>query len=175
MIHMKKWNLKGGMLVMSMLLLLTGCSGEKEDVGDFAKAIIGEVAADVAATTEVPKMTGQIYLYGEAHGHELILEKEYELWEDFYHNHGMRHLFIEWPYFSAALLNVWMQEDSDDILDMIFRNSGGTLGSTSYNKDFYKKIKENCPETVFHGTEPFFILILFHGVEKFCFGKALVV
>ena len=33
MIHMKKWNLKGGMLVMSMLLLLTGCSGEKEDVG----------------------------------------------------------------------------------------------------------------------------------------------
>ncbi len=141
------------MLVMSMLLLLTGCSGEKEDVGGVAKAVIGDMAADVAANAEIPKMTGQIYLYGEAHGHELILEKEYELWEDYYNNHGMRHLFIERSYFSAELLNVWMQEDSDEILDEIFYDISGALGGTSYDKDFYKRIKENCPETVFHGTD----------------------
>lgn len=35
-----------------------------------------------------------IYLYGETHGDKKIIEKELELWHDFYHNHGMRHLFI---------------------------------------------------------------------------------
>lgn len=128
---MKKWILKGCMLVFSMLLLLTGCSKEEE----------------------TPEMTGQIYLYGESHGNEVLLAKEFELWESYYNQQGMRHLFVELPYYTAELMNVWMQEEDDEILEAIFFASSGTLGSTSYDMDFYIKIKENCPKTVFHGTD----------------------
>ena len=128
---MKRWNFRGGMLILGMLLLLTGCSSK----------------------SKMPEMTGQIYLYGEAHGNEQILEREYELWEDYYTNHGMRHLFIEWSYFSAELLNVWMQEEDDEIIEIIFDNASEALGYGSSTMDFYKKIKANCPETIFHGTD----------------------
>ncbi len=97
--------------------------------------------------------TGQIYLYGEAHGVAAILEKEFELWRDYYENQGMRHLFVEYAYYTAEYLNLWMQADDDEILDMIFRDAGGTAGDTPDAKAFYQKIKAECPETVFHGTD----------------------
>ena len=40
------------------------------------------------------KSTGRIYLYGELHGNEKILEKELELWKKYYHEENMRHLFV---------------------------------------------------------------------------------
>ena len=96
---------------------------------------------------------GQIYLYGEQHGVEQILNKEFELWQDYYQNKNMRHLFIESPYYTAEFLNIWMQSDNDDIFNEVYED---WTGSASYNpnvKDFYKKIKSECPETIFHGTD----------------------
>ena len=96
---------------------------------------------------------GQIYLYGEQHGREAILEKEFELWYDYYHNDGMRHLFIEYAYYTAEFMNIWMQSDSDDILNTIYDEWTGTAGQVPVVKEFYRKIKTACPETVFHGTD----------------------
>lgn len=100
-----------------------------------------------------PTSTGQIYLYGEAHGVENILDQEFELWNEYYQNQGMRHLFIEFPYYTAEFLNLWMQSDSNEILDEIFSDLKGTAANTTANKEFYEKIKSQCPETIFHGTD----------------------
>lgn len=107
-------------------------------------------------TKDVPVVTqasGSIYLYGEAHGQAKIIDKEYELWSEFYHNEGMRHLFVELPYFTAEYLNLWMQSDNDEILEKIYDDWKGTSSHNPYTKEFYKKIKGECPETIFHGTD----------------------
>ncbi|WP_242860603.1 hypothetical protein [Clostridium sp. KNHs205] len=65
----------------------------------------------------------------------------------------MRHLFIELPYYTAEFLNVWMQSDSDDILDAIYDEWNGTMIHTPDIIEFYKNIKSRCPETIFHGTD----------------------
>ena len=36
----------------------------------------------------------QIYLYGELHAIEEEILEQYDIWKDFYDNHGMRNLFI---------------------------------------------------------------------------------
>ncbi|MBU3810326.1 MAG: hypothetical protein H9893_01535 [Candidatus Niameybacter stercoravium] len=95
----------------------------------------------------------QIYLYGEAHGVEKILDREFELWYDYYHNQGMRHLFVELPYYTAEFLNIWVQSDNDDILDAVYNDWAGTATQTPDVKAFYEKIKSQCPETIFHGTD----------------------
>lgn len=97
--------------------------------------------------------TGEIYLYGENHGVERILIKEVELWGEYYVNRNMRHLFVELPYYTAEFLNLWMQSESDDILDQVYRDWEGTAGYNPYIRQFYKAIKEKYPETVFHGTD----------------------
>ena len=70
-------------------------------------------------TYTIEEGQGNLYLYGERHSEEKILEKELELWQVYYTNYGMRHLFIETSYFEAQLLNLWMQAEDDDILDTV--------------------------------------------------------
>lgn len=82
-----------------------------------------------------------------------ILNKELELWHEYYHNEGMRHLFVELPYYTAEFTNIWMQADSDEILDALFNDSAGTAANTPAGKEFYQKIKREYPETIFHGTD----------------------
>lgn len=109
----------------------------------------------------LPEGTGQIYLYGEIHYSEAIQARELELWSECYHQRGMRHLFIEWPYFDAQWLNLWMQADSDELLDEYIQdivelrqsaNSPYPPGAYEMVREFYKRIKKDCPDTVFHGT-----------------------
>ena len=96
---------------------------------------------------------GNIYLYGEQHAVEKIMKHEVELWSEYYHNENMRHLFIEMPYFAAEFLNIWMQSDNDDILDALYDDLQGTAAYTPATKEFFKAIKKQCPETIFHGTD----------------------
>ena len=84
--------------------------------------------------------SGQIYLYGEGHAVPSILDKEFELWNQYYNENGMRYLFVEFPFYCSEFLNLWMQEDNDDILDEMWEEIAGTLGATGANKEFYKKI-----------------------------------
>lgn len=103
--------------------------------------------------TERNSYDGRIFLYGEIHNSERIKTKELELWHDYYHNEGMRHLFIEFPNYMAAFLNVWMKSDSDDMLNAVYDGWGDTLAGVSSEKDLFRRIKAECPETVFHGTD----------------------
>lgn len=96
---------------------------------------------------------GQIYLYGEYHGQELILQKEAELWYEYYHDEGLRHLFVELPYYTAEFMNRWMESESDEILDALYEDWKGSSLQDPYIKAFYQRIKRQCPETVFHGTD----------------------
>lgn len=96
---------------------------------------------------------GEIYLYGEIHSIPDILDIEFETWNKYYHEQGMRHLFTEFPYYFAEFLNIWMQSENDEILDELWMEIKGTAGGTDIVKDFYKRIKETCPDTIFHGTD----------------------
>lgn len=51
---------------------------------------------------------GEIYLYGEEHSKQSILDKELSIWGEYYEK-GMRDLFVEFPYTDAQFLNLWMQ------------------------------------------------------------------
>jgi len=141
-----------------LLYILTACSPDAPANDASPSPVSPEKATEVPAsqeeTTEVPKNASeQIYLYGEIHVVANIVNKEYELWYDYYHNQGMRHLFIELPYYTSEFLNMWMDSDNDDIFDAIYHDWAGSLAQDSVNIDFYKKIKSECPETIFHGTD----------------------
>lgn len=125
-------------VMMSMILLLSSCANSSTLKGISAPP---------------SQSSGQIYLYGETHGVDKILDKEFELWYEYYHNQSMRHLFVELPYYTAEFLNIWMQSESNDILDAIYSDWAGTASYNLTVKAFYEKIKSQCPETVFHGTD----------------------
>ena len=72
---------------------------------------------------------GEIYLYGEEHSKQSILDKELSIWGEYYEK-GMRDLFVEFPYTDAQFLNLWMQADDDELLDLQFKDWGGTEGGT---------------------------------------------
>lgn len=104
-----------------------------------------------AVSSEQP--FGKIFLYGEIHAVDYIIDMEFDLWSAYYHNDGMRHLFVELPYYSAQFMNIWMKSDNDDILDSLFRDWTGTAADSPDCYNFYKRIKTECPETIFHGTD----------------------
>lgn len=116
-----------------------------------ALILLGYFAVQFAAKSR--QSSGEIFLYGELHSDKDILEKEFELWSSYYHDNGMRDLFIELPYYTAEYMNLWMKSDNDDILNQLYEDSTGTAGNSQQSIDFYKKIKAECPETVFHGTD----------------------
>lgn len=144
--------------VWILLVFLSGCSEGMEEgststpsVENISTSITSSQSIDTSVTSSQP--VGQIYLLGEMHGVKKILDREVELWSEYYNNEGMRHLFVEFPYYTAELLNQWMQSDNDTILDEIYND---WKGSAAYNpdvKEFLKQIKLQCPETIFHGTD----------------------
>lgn len=96
---------------------------------------------------------GHIYLFGERyHGDAGVIREELEIWGAFYAL-GHRHLFEELPYFTAALLNEWMADDSDAILDKLYQEWEGTDLYNPATWNYYRTIKKNYPETIFHGTD----------------------
>ncbi len=97
--------------------------------------------------------SGLIFLYGEEHSSILDLDKEFAQWEKYYQKDKMRHLFVELPYYTAEFLNIWMKSPDNEILNALYNDWYGTAIHTEQVKQFYQKIKRQCPETVFHGTD----------------------
>ena len=137
-------------VIISALILITGCHNPQETSNILTAQEYAPVTSDDFRTNV---QIGQVYLYGEEHSNETMLKMEFKLWHDYYHNKGMRHLFIELPYYSAEYLNQWMHSDNDDILNQLYRDIKGTQNQTQTVLDFYKKIKAECPETIFHGID----------------------
>lgn len=100
-----------------------------------------------------PAENGRIFLYGESHGIKSIMDQELQLWETYYKEEGMRDLFIEYPYFTAEFLNVWMQSEDDKILEELYDEALQAGRTTAYIWEFFQTIKLKCPKTVFHGTD----------------------
>lgn len=115
-------------------------------------ALLSGCAQPIPTPTQPPQPQGQIYLYGEQHGSQAVIDRELELWREYYAQ-GMRHLFMEYPYYTAQLLNTWMAAEDDAILEEIYGDWAGTLAQQESVKRFFQTIKAECPETVFHGTD----------------------
>ena len=96
---------------------------------------------------------GSVLLLGEQHSVPAILDRELELWDALYHEQGARHLFVELPYYTGELLNAWMAQEDDTLLYTVFDALAGTAGGSARALQFYQRIKTQCPETVFHGTD----------------------
>ncbi|MDR1301882.1 MAG: hypothetical protein LBK43_05370 [Treponema sp.] len=94
-----------------------------------------------------------IILVGEEHGIDWIIDKEFEIWYNCYHTEGLRHLFIESPYYDAQFYNLWLKSDNDEMYETLFLDKKGTAAYNQYSYEFYKKMKQECPETIFHGTD----------------------
>lgn len=88
--------------------------------------------------------TPEIILIGEAHHIKRIQDKELELYRDFYEKGG-RHFFIEHGYSWASYMNMIMKSDKS------FKSMLGD--DPDLDLDFYQTIKDNFPETIFHGID----------------------
>lgn len=95
---------------------------------------------------------GGIYLYGETHGVQKILDRELALWQEYYEN-GARHLFVELPYYTAQLLNRWLKTGDGEIFAQVYADWEGSASHTSSVYLFYQSLAASCPQTVFHGTD----------------------
>ncbi len=104
------------------------------------------------ARERYPDANTRICLYGEKHGIKTYYDIELDLWKEHY-TKGDRALFVELPYYTAEFLNLWMKEDSDEIIDQIFEDIQGTQGDNQNYNDFFHEIKKQCPQTVFYGTD----------------------
>lgn len=141
-------------LLVSLLLLaaLSACATAGTGGAESDKS--AESTASLSLPSDAPYSgSGEIYLYGEQHGVLKILDEEFERWQENYNTQGMRHLFVELPYYTGEFLNLWMQADDDAILDAVYDDWDGTDAHSPDVKAFYQKIKRACPETVFHGTD----------------------
>lgn len=99
-----------------------------------------------------PSDSAIINLYGEAHGYKKCYDIELQEWCKYY-DEGCRNLFVELPYFSAEFLNEWMQDDSDELIDLWFDEIQNTQSGNKYYYDFFHELKKRCPETIFYGTD----------------------
>ena len=104
-----------------------------------------------AAPGAAAAQTGRIYLYGETHADPACLDHELAAWDGYYHALGTRDLLIEVPSYTAQFMNLWMKAEDDAILSRLFEDWEGTAMHDQGVWDFYKSIKEQYPETVFHG------------------------
>jgi hypothetical protein len=130
------------LLAITLLVLMSGCSKDNSDIPMVSTAPVSQET-----------YTGQIYLYGEMHGVKRIFDREFEIWKAYYDDQGMRHLFIEMPYYSAAFMNLWMKAEDDTIIMELYDDLEGTAGHNLDYIDFFKQIKAEMPETIFHGTD----------------------
>jgi len=149
------------LIILIAVIVIAACGG---------RGSAGNVTQDINETTYVNEnpgyeetakiltdglspSSGRIFLFGEVHGIPEIMDRQLEIWGDFYHNYGMRHLFIEASYFTAQFLNIWMQADDDTILYQLFYDWRGSPAHNPHKLVFYRTIKNYFPETVFHGTD----------------------
>jgi hypothetical protein len=61
-------------------------------------------------------------------------------------------MFIEFGYFSAEILNMWILSDNDDLLYVFLSYISDDAVSAMFG-EFYKTIKKEFPETIFHGID----------------------
>lgn len=99
-----------------------------------------------------PVGEARIHLYGEAHGVKALYDAELKEWMKFY-SEGYRDLFVELPSYEGELLNEYMDAEDEEILMYLYDSLDGTAAHTKHFLNFYRAIKAQAPETIFHGTD----------------------
>lgn len=116
---------KLSVLILTLtLLVFTGCQSSAAKNSN-------------SPTIKANDYAGQMYLYGEEHGAQKIIEEEFSLWKEYY-DAGMRHLFVELPCYTAEFLNIWMKETDDNILISVYEDWKGTASYNQFTFDFFK-------------------------------------
>ena len=106
--------------------------------------------------TRIPtKKSGQVFIYGEHHGDQGVLEEELKIWDNYYNNYGFRHLIVEWSAYHAEMLNTYINSKDDEIWNNLYKNlvKQGANASSIHVYNFYKTIKYKYPETILHGID----------------------
>ena len=150
---MKQWISKNSkvlsilffVLIWCIVALATGCENQSaeayngRDTYSEESTNIGEICETTDSEWAIikPNYTGHIYLYGEEHSVQRILDHEFEIWKGFYKNQGMRHLFIEMPYYTAEYFNLWMKAEDDEIIMSIYDDFRGTAAHNMDYINFY--------------------------------------
>ena len=106
----------------------------------------------LAAALVPARAERQVLLCGEAHDEAQCKEQELALWRACYAA-GDRDLFLELGAATTELLNRWMRTGDESFWDLVYRNWEGTLSQTELTEDFYRQLRADCPETVFHGID----------------------
>ena len=106
----------------------------------------------LAAALVPTRAERQVLLCGEAHDEAQCKEQELALWRACYAA-GDRDLFLELGAATTELLNRWMTTGEESFWDLVYRNWEGTLSQTELTEDFYRQLRADCPETVFHGID----------------------
>lgn len=106
----------------------------------------------LAAALVPTRAERQVLLCGEAHDEAQCKEQELALWRACYAA-GDRDLFLELGAATTELLNRWMRTGDESFWDLVYRNWEGTLSQTELTEDFYRQLRADCPETVFHGID----------------------
>lgn len=141
---------------LAICLCMCGCTQSEEfptTDPTFSTTAPTSPTTESTSPTIIEDVQPMIYLYGEVHSRGYIIDLELQLWQTYYHEYGMRHLFMESAYFTSEMLNLWMKADNDSILDLICDTMKGTHAGSEVYRDFYIAIKQTCPDTVFHGTD----------------------
>lgn len=143
--------MRKSIILLFIVCLLTACSGQNSSMESAPEKTSSQFPAESMGREEAS--VGSMHLYGEQHGVKAIYDRELDLWKGYYEEEHMRHLFLELPYYTAQYLNLWMESDSDQILDEIYDDWDQTASHVEDYRNFFKQIKAECPETVFHGTD----------------------
>ena len=106
----------------------------------------------LAAAVMPARRQRQILLCGEIHGDAACKAQELALWQARYAA-GDRDLFLELGEPTALLLNRWMSTGDDALWQLIYRNWEGTPSHNRETEDFFRQLRADCPETVFHGID----------------------
>ena len=130
----------------------TAESASQPDPQQTAEPAAQPTSQQAAESGDVQPQAGQIYLYGEQHADEKILNREVEIWNDHYHNHNMRHLFVELPYYTAEYLNLWMKSDSDEILNALYDDWRAQPRIIHISSRSIRRLKASAPRPC--STEP---------------------
>ncbi len=142
-------------LLLVLTLILCACGNTADKTSKEENVITGEEnRTDNEGTEEnnVEKLKPGILLCGEMHSDQTCIDNELKRWGEFYAK-GARHLFMEQTYALIGYINEWMHVDSDDILEEVFADLTGTAACSPQMMDFFRRIKKDYPETIFHSTD----------------------
>lgn len=142
------------LLVLTLCFGLTACGGSGTVVENTQAETMVETTEVPTENQEmeaaIPQGSGKIYMYGERHGVKEFIEKELALWQEHYAG-GARHLFLEDSYYTAYQLNLWMKESDNTSYEIYSASLVDTPAGSPFIREFFMRLKETCPETVFHG------------------------